>query len=470
VLAVSSRGELAVMLKKTRLFRPGGFGTLARVPLGGGTPREVLEEVSEADWSPDGEELAVIRRAPDGKQEIEYPLGTVLYKGGDLAELRVSPRGDLVAFEEWEPGHTHGTIVTIDRKGKQTILSRNWSSIKGLVWAPGGSLVVAGARSHIDYAILEISATGKEHLLLGNALGLTLHDAAPDGRLLVERAAQRTGLRCLVRGEGRERELGWLDLSVVQSLAPDGSAVLFGEYGEARDPKGGVYLRKTDGSPAVRLGDGQGMDLSADGHWALSINPGPPRSLVLLPTGAGSPQKIPIEDFEPFFAFFLPGGKGYGLVAPGKDEPVSLRVVGREGGKPRRVQAENTGWDASGAVSPDGESIIYVAKTGELRIVPVSGGAGRVVPGPPLQHGDYPNEWSADGRYLYVVKSGYVPSQVDRVELSTGKRELWKRLGPEDLTGVIVVTDIRVARDGQSYAYTYGRVVASDLYVLEGLR
>jgi len=471
VFAVSPKGELAVLLKKTRLFRPGGPGTLARVPLGGGTPREVLEEVSQADWAPDGEELAVIRRAADGKDQLEFPIGTALYQGGDLSNLRVSPGGDRVALVDWEPTHRHGAIVTIDRKGKKTTISGDWADITGLVWAPGGkSVIIAGARTRASHAILEISLSGKERFLLGNALGLWLHDAAPDGRLLVERGVRQSGLRCLVRGETHERELGWLDDSEAKTIAENGSAVLFGEYGEARDQRGGVYLRKTDGTPAVRLGDGDGMELSEDGRWALSINPGPPRSLVLLPTGAGSPRKIPLEGFEPFYAFFLPGGKGYGLVAPGKDEPISVFIIGPEGGKPRLLRTENLGWDASGAVSPDGESLIYVTKTGELRIAPLSGGAGRTVPGPPLQHGDYPNQWSSDGRYLYVIRSGYVPAQVDRVELSTGKRELWKRLGPEDLTGVILVSDISFTRDGNSYVYSYARVVASDLYVVEGVR
>ncbi len=47
-------------------------GTLARMPLGGGAPREVLEDVREADWSPDGEGLAIIREV-DGKERLEYP-------------------------------------------------------------------------------------------------------------------------------------------------------------------------------------------------------------------------------------------------------------------------------------------------------------------------------------------------------------------------------------------------------------
>ena len=60
LLAVSSTGELAISVgsEATWLIR----GTLARVPLEGGAPRELLENVSLADWSPDGRGLAVVHK------------------------------------------------------------------------------------------------------------------------------------------------------------------------------------------------------------------------------------------------------------------------------------------------------------------------------------------------------------------------------------------------------------------------
>ena len=78
LLAISSRGDVAVALRPTwHLFEDGGRGTLAVVPLVGGSPRELLEAVSYADWSPDGANLAVIHRvgstSPPGVPHREGP-------------------------------------------------------------------------------------------------------------------------------------------------------------------------------------------------------------------------------------------------------------------------------------------------------------------------------------------------------------------------------------------------------------
>jgi eukaryotic-like serine/threonine-protein kinase len=471
LLSISSKGELAVLLKKAALYRPGGLGTLARMPLGGGTPREVLEDVFKADWAPNGEDLAAVRRSPNGKLQVEYPLGTVLYEGGDIDFPRVSPDGDLVAFLERAPGRADSAVMTIDRKGNRRTIAPDWKRFFGLAWAPkGDGLIAAGSHGSLEDAVFALSLSGRERVLLSSSPGLTLHDVSPDGSLLVEIGSVRAGLSCVARGENRERELAWLDGSFLQGISNDGSAILFGEYGEAADPKGGVYLRRTDGSPAVRLGNGRGDGLTSDGNWALSWNPGHPAEFVLLPTGAGTPKRIPIEGVDPVGAFTLPRGKGYVVAALGKSEPVDLFVVGPEGGKPRLIRTEGLQLDGGGAVAPDGESLVYSAAGGQLKIASLSGGQTQVVPGPPLERGTRPVSISEDGRFLYVARYGEVPAPVERLELASGRRETWKKMGPEDSTGVIAIRAIHIAPDGRSYAYSYTRVVASDIYVIQGAR
>jgi Tol biopolymer transport system component len=68
------------------------------MPVDGGAARDVLEDVQEADWSPDGTELAVVRWV-NGQNQLEYPVGKVLYKSaGHLNHPRISPKGNRVAF------------------------------------------------------------------------------------------------------------------------------------------------------------------------------------------------------------------------------------------------------------------------------------------------------------------------------------------------------------------------------------
>ena len=80
-------------------------------------------------------------------------------------------------------------------------------------------------------------------------------------------------------------------------------------------------------------------------------------------------------------------------------------------------------------------------------------------------------QWSGDERYLYVSRQEDLPGRVFRIEIETGRRELWKELMPAEPAGVIHVnnTPIAISRDGRSYAYTYIRAVVSDLYLLEGV-
>jgi hypothetical protein len=93
LLSVSPTGELAILVRRQYLGQFTSKGTLARVPLDGGTPREISEDVQEADWSPDGTKLAAVRWTGGGSR-VEYPIGKTLYETrGYVSDLRVSPGG-----------------------------------------------------------------------------------------------------------------------------------------------------------------------------------------------------------------------------------------------------------------------------------------------------------------------------------------------------------------------------------------
>src|SRR6266446_6873406 len=119
IQSISSSGEMAVLLDCELDWGVCHNGTLASVPLVGGTPREIMEDVFEADWSQTGKDLAIIHLV-EGQYQLEYPIGKVLYKApGWMEHIRVSPKGDMVAFID-HPVLTEisGSIVVADLNGK----------------------------------------------------------------------------------------------------------------------------------------------------------------------------------------------------------------------------------------------------------------------------------------------------------------------------------------------------------------
>ena len=144
LLGISSTGEIAISLKPTTL--PGFFGmvgTLARTPLTGGTaPREVLENVEWADWSPDGSNLLVVRTVGN-ENRIEYPVGKVVFKVTDPAWIshpRISRDGKRIAFcQHVQRGDDRGAVTIINSDGGNKAKSfGDFASLYGLAWSPKG--------------------------------------------------------------------------------------------------------------------------------------------------------------------------------------------------------------------------------------------------------------------------------------------------------------------------------------------
>jgi eukaryotic-like serine/threonine-protein kinase len=474
ILSISSKGELAILIKKAFRNSTVGDGTLARVPLGGGAPREIAENACCADWSPDGSELALIAEHSPGKSRIEYPVGKTFYRTASyLDSVRVSPKGDLVAFEEFDG--TGGFVVVADSGGKVRKIAGPWGYIAYLSWRPDGRSVVfsAGLTPTRDVAIYEAFVTGKQRVLYPPGEMLTVHDLLPDGRLLVEREIYRFEMVVRRPGDEREREMSWLDGSSAPILSADGSTVAFSEVGEGGGPKGSVFLRRIGADSAIRLGDGLVWSLSPDGKWALSFVPGPPHELMLLATGAGETRKIALSGLRVAGGSFLADGGTLVVIASEADKPYGLWTLPIEGGKPHLVLPEypigNTSDIWGFVASPDGKKLAVHPGGGKAFILPLDGGPRTPLAG--VEPEDEFLRWSGDGRYLFVSSSKQMPAKIfSRIEIGTGKRELWRTLMPAVPSGVVAIGAGAISPDGQTYAYSYPRVIASDLYLLAGLQ
>ncbi len=471
ILSMSPKGDLAVLLRKGSFQAVYNEGMLARLPLGGGAPRELQENVFAAAWAPDGENLAIARRVPSGKAVLEYPIGHVIEESFYLrGELAMSPRGELAFLESDSDGAS--TIWVAEAGGRKRPLVRG---LAGAVWGLGWmrqtqELLFLGSRGSDSPALRAVSPTGHERIVWPSGDGYALHDVAPDGRLLIERATERDGIVWVSAEGSPERDLAWLDGTQLQDLALDGSQILFSEASERDVSKGGVYVRHTDGSPAVRLGDGFPMSLSPDGKWALAIVAGSTPPIVLLPTGPGSPRRVPVEGVTPLSARFIGEGNRIAVFHSAPDGQTLLSIVGPEGGRPKPLPL--TGMDAYAglAFSPDVTRAAYVGAARRLVIVPLAGGASETVPDAAIGDCEHLSRWSRDGRSLIVQNLCEVPSRVDRIDVRTGERTSWKDLAPNDRAGVVRIGAVHSTADGIGYAYGYKRIIASDLYVVEGPR
>jgi hypothetical protein len=465
VLAISDGGEMALSLD--RRFTAGweSTGTLATSSLVGQAPRELLEGVSEADWGPDGESLAVVREV-DGRFRLEYPVGTVLYEtDGWLSNVRVRPGGDLVAFVEHRlRGDNLGKVALVDRRGGYRVLDEGDS--QGLAWTPSGDEVWSSGGN----SLVALTVSGQRRVVYTSPDLIWLQDISNDGRVLVAGETIRREMIGRVPGENAERNLSWFDWSSPQDLSPDGRTVLFDEQNMGGDEGYLIYVRDTDGSPPIRIGDGTGRALSPDGKRALSVlDPfGEPR-LALLPTGPGEARELPEGKVQNIlWAHWLPDGHHLLVAGSEPGKPVGLYLRGLDSADEKLLTPGGIDYVRSGyAVSPNGRWVTATPIDGPPQLFPVDGGDARPIPG--LEDHEVPVQWTADGEALYVYRSGELPARVSLVDVTDGSRRPWHELEPNDTAGVFGIDYLAVNPGGDGYVYSYRRLL-STLYVIEGLR
>jgi serine/threonine protein kinase/Tol biopolymer transport system component len=470
LLSISATGEMAIALD-CHLAHPSVCqGTMARAPLTGGAPRDVLTHIQEAEWAADGTSLLVVRDVA-GKSRLEFPVDKVLYEtSGHISNARLSPKGDLIAFLDHPfPQDDLGYVAVIDLAGKKRTLTGRWSKEGGLAWAPSGREIwFTATDTGSNQSLYAVTLGGSVRVVLRVPGGIKLHDISPAGRVLLSRGASRIATLGMLPGDSRERDLSWLDYSFVGDISVDGQTLLFDEEGAAGGANYTVYIRRADRSPVVRLGDGSAVALSPDGQWALAGLSTPDPVLQLLPTGAGGPKRIPVEGVTPSqAALWMPDGKSILLAASASGAGAQLFLLGIEGGKPRPVTKEGIETAFPGfVISSDGSRVVAVGPDHRGMLVTIASGDVRPLPG--IGDEEFPLRFSSDNRSLYVWKRD-IPARVYKLDIDSGKRELWRELMPVDPAGVERISNVVVTPDGKYYAYTFARQL-SDLFVVAGLR
>jgi eukaryotic-like serine/threonine-protein kinase len=472
VLAVSPSGEMAVSLNCVSFYVANCGGTLARMPLSGGGPRAVLDRVSSADWSPDGKELAVVHEA-EGHRRVEFPVGNVIYDTTEgISSLRVSPDGGMISMVV-HPAYQNdqGSVLILDLLGKKKAISGPWNSVEGMAWSPNGkevwfaASVPSGAWADELHAL---SADGKQRLLL-RLPGITrMLDVSRDGRVLISKESWRSALFFRGPADAAERDISWLDFSNVNGISSDGSLVVFNESGEAPGPSIDAFLRKTDGSPAVRLGAGTLVALSPDQKWVLTTTDSPNR-LQILPTGVGETKTLSEDELNDFAdPGWFPDSKR--VVFAGRQSGKRWRIYAQDatGGKPVSLTPEISAPEAyqTGPLSPDGTFVWARDFEEKAWLYPVDGSAPRELP---ITKDDVWANWGPDSGSCYVFRKNGESLKVYRVNLKNGERQLAKQVVAADRIGGTSFLGMRITPDGRSYAYS-NQTSLSQLFLVTGLK
>ena len=358
-------------------------------------------------------------------------------------------------------------MAIVKRSGEKRTLSETFASLQGVAWPPGGKEVwFSAATVGFNRALHAVTRSGRHRVLARATGGLVLQDVAKDGRVLVTQEKSRQELSVRLQGDAKERDLSWLDWSLVTDISDDGRTILFDESGEGGGKGYSVYVRKTDGSPAVRLGEGSAQALSPDTRWVLAIadSTSDPK-LVAYPTGAGQPRSFPKDGLSVQDALWFPDGKRIFFNGRERGHGVRCYVQSVDAGPPRPLLPEGI---AGHLVSPDGK-IIAAVDVGEGKVVFFSAEGQPIALPHDLPSGNIPAAFSADSRFLFAFGWGQIPTPVYRLDLASGKKQLWKELAPVDRSGVDGMAYVRLSADGRSYAYCYTRCL-NDLYLVKGLK
>lgn len=468
LLAISPTNELALVLNGTHDGQLETVnGVLARAPLAGGSPREVLPEVRWADWNSKGQ-LAVVHDA-SGHSRLEFPIGNVLYQsGGWISNLRFSPAGDQIAFMDhaqlWD---NRGVVSVVDLSGHVRSLTRDWESEAGLAWRPDGKEIwfTAVERGH-SLNLMAVNLAGKTRTLLDLPVAITLQDIASDGRVLVSLNSRRLAVGFTSLGNREDVDLSWHDWESARDISSDGQFVLFEDASEAAGAGYSVVLRKVDGTLPIRLGEGSSGSLSPDGKWAASVPTNQQNQVNLLPIGPGQPRTIHVNGVQHIhtgWARFLPDGQHLSIIGDDRGDAARCYIVDITSGDAKAVTPDGV---ICGPNSPDGRSIIGRA-TKALLVYRIEGGEPRPIPN--LNPTFVPVRWSEDGSSIYGYHAGEFPSKVYRAEISSGKEVPIQDLRPGSPAGVVMIAPVVASPDGKRFAYSYNETL-SVLYLISGLR
>lgn len=474
-LFAASAKDLAISIGCRDRYIGDCQGTLALVPVSGGAPREIAEEVVAADWTSDGSEMALVRHT-EGNYRLEYPRGKVIYESSKpLGFVRIAPGGKSLAIAqsagEWGDA---GQVLVLDGSGKQLTHSQMYVSLEGIAWPPSGEEVWLAGTTDAGWAdaIYALRMNGQERIVLRLPGMLRLHDISRDGAVLLSKDLWRSDIMFRGGNEKSERNLSWLDYAQLRDITDDGKMVSIADWGQAAGTSALAFVRKTDGSPAVKLGAWDEPVLSPDGTSVLAVEgatvgTGKPS---VVPIGVGEIQKFDVDAIQNVQSMgWMPDGKSFYY---GADDGHGFRMYVQDlaGGPPRAVTpliTVKSYYFETHLVSPDGKFLFARDASGKAKLYPLAGGAAQDVVG--LMPDDVWITWAKDVKEAYVFHDEKTSATIYRLDVTSGKRQVVSKLAPADTAGVTSISDVLYTPDGKAYAYSDTQEL-SELFMATGVK
>ena len=390
-----------------------------------------------------------------------------------ISNPRISRDGKHIAFC-LHPlrGDDRGSVTVVDTDNGNAKSFKTFASLYGLAWSPRNDEIwftADPADTTIARRLMAVNMSGELRLLAAAPGDLTLQDVAPDGTAIIgidDRERKIFFSRSAPSNSpgSEDRELTWLDRAVLRSLSPDGGQVLFDEAGKGGGSLGTIFLRKTDGTAAVRLSEGYSAALSPDQKWVLAFTPTNPPRYSLIPTGPGEVTELKVAGVENIaLQGFAADSRRVVFMANEPGHQVRVYLFDPAASKLQPLTPEGI----RGIVSPDGRFLLTRRANGTAEISPLeSGSPAREIKG--LQNKDNLIQVTADGTAIYVANYNGMSASIYLVRLENGERKLVKTLEMHDPAGGFGITRIAMTPDGQSFAYNTLRQL-SELYLLQGL-
>jgi hypothetical protein len=415
LVAVSASNELAVFLKGN---------VLARLPLFDTIPRKLIEDVVDADWMPDGESMAIIRREAAGQTRVEFPRGKVVAKFEDATTVRVSPDGERAVVAHFE-GSAYGYLTVLQKNSKRTeIATFKAPTINALpFWSPGGHEVWISSLVGTERTIYAFGMRGNRRTITTLAGISELEAISRRGRVLIDVVDQRYGSMALGPGAVSEVDISLTDEYAFYSpMAKDGKTYAYTTF-NGNLPV--TYLRHLGEAHAVRLCNGTTCGpISPDLRWVPISRSRPRRGIFLVPTGAGTETEVTISGMTPVWVVGWRPDQSAIVAASLPEGPLTHLLIWNPSGQVHRVFAK--GIFNSTECDPNGQLCITQPAGGAWRIYPTSGALSFDARG--IERDEKPLAFTPDGKELFVTNPEMEEnSTVWRVNWTTGKRTIWKR-------------------------------------------